>query len=111
MHDVRMVKGHCAFRCVDGLVDRKFINARDLARFCALTFGYLLFDLSSIDLATPSQGRHRRKLCSKHEVDCLGKAWQPRLAGRDPIPPTCRALDEVASRPSMSTRWWWNSRG
>ena len=91
--------GHRAF--VHELVDRKFINARDLARFCALTFGYPLFDLSSIDIAHLPKDAIDAKLCSKHEVIALGKRGN-RLAVAMADPTNLRALDEIRFQTGMS---------
>ena len=91
--------GHRAF--VSELVERKFINGRDLARFCALTFGYPLFDLSSIDPAHLPKDAIDAKLCTKHEVVALGKRGN-RLAVAMADPTNLRALDEIRFQTGMS---------
>ncbi len=76
------------------LAQRGLISTRDVARFAAETFGYPLFDISTIDKSFIPRDAIDRKLTGKHQVVALGKR-QNRLVVAIADPSNMRVLDEI----------------
>jgi type IV pilus assembly protein PilB len=82
------------------LAQRKLVSLPEIARFAAETFGYPLFDLAVLDLATVQADAIDRKLMTKNQVVPLAKR-QNRLIIATADPANMRALDEIRFQSGM----------
>ncbi len=76
------------------LTQRGVINARDLARFCAETFGFPMLDIGAFDENQIPREAIDRKLIGQHSVVPLAKR-NNKLTVAIADPTNLRALDEI----------------
>ncbi|MCB1909510.1 MAG: type IV-A pilus assembly ATPase PilB [Rhodocyclaceae bacterium] len=86
---------------MSAVIENHHLNALDLAKFSAETFGYPLLDITALDASNVPRDAIDRKLISKHEVIALGKRGN-RLTVAIADPTNIRALDEIRFQTGLS---------
>jgi len=86
---------------LSALLEKKLMSALEVARFSAETFGYPLFDITSLDPSNIPRDAIDKKLITKHEVLALGKRAN-RLTVAMADPTNIRALDEIRFQTGQS---------
>src|SRR5574337_555964 len=82
------------------LNQRGLLTYREVARFAAETFGYPLFDLTTLDVTAIPRDAVDRKLMAKHHVLALAKRAN-RLTVALADPANLRAIDEIRFQTGM----------
>ncbi|NTV12011.1 MAG: Flp pilus assembly complex ATPase component TadA, partial [Zoogloea sp.] len=86
---------------VDEVIRRGLLDAGELARFGAETFGYPLLDLAAIDESHLPDDAIDRKLMEKHHVVALGRRGN-RLAVALADPTNLHAIDDIRFQTGLS---------